>query len=79
LPFIEGLWLLLLLHVGQLLDIEVLCCEAMMCCCFATYAVSPKSSLLLLLLLLQVGQSLDIEVLRGNAKEHVTATLEANA
>lgn len=31
------------------------------------------------LLLLQVGQSLDIEVLRGNAKEHVTAVLEANA
>lgn len=26
-----------------------------------------------------VGQSLDIEVLRGNAKEHVTAVLEANA
>jgi hypothetical protein len=36
-------------------------------------------ALLLLLLLLQVGQSLDIEVLRGNAKEHVTAVLEANA
>jgi hypothetical protein len=35
--------------------------------------------LLLLLLLLQVGDSLDIEVLRGNAKEHVNAVLEANA
>jgi hypothetical protein len=26
-----------------------------------------------------VGEALDIEVLRGDAKQHVTATLEANA
>jgi hypothetical protein len=33
----------------------------------------------LLLVLVQVGDALDIEVLRGNAKEHVTTTLDANA
>lgn len=28
---------------------------------------------------LQVGDALDIEILRGNSKQHVTATLEPNA
>jgi hypothetical protein len=31
------------------------------------------------ILLLKVGDSLDIEILRGDAKEHVAAVLEANA
>jgi hypothetical protein len=45
----------------------------------SAWQVRNSSDLYKLLDKCVVGDSLDLEVLRGNAKEHVTAVLEANA